>query len=211
MQAFNEYLAALRKNLAHGDSTEHTHRLALQRLIETVKPKVTVINEAQRIQCGAPDLTLRSGPTPLAHVETKDIGTNLDEVEKGRGPHGEQFKRYKEGLPNWLLTDYLRFDWFVGGEFRKSVVLAILDRDGKLHLVSGGAEALNHLFGALIEADVHTVETARELAKRMAGITHLLRGAIDGAFESGSHGVVAWLSQWLASFRETLIPELKSD
>lgn len=211
MQAFNEYLAALRKNLAQGDSTEHTHRLALQRLIETVKAKVTVINEAQRIQCGAPDLTLRSGPTPLAHIETKDIGTNLDEVEKGRGPHGEQFKRYKEGLPNWLLTDYLRFDWFVGGEFRKSVTLATLDRDGKLHPLPGGVDALNHLFGALTEADVHTVETARELARRMAGITHLLRGAIDGAFESGSHSVVAWLSQWLASFRETLIPELKTD
>jgi hypothetical protein len=58
MQAFSNYLAALRKNLAQGDSTEHTHRLALQQLVEAVTG-VTVINEAQRIKVGAPDLSLR--------------------------------------------------------------------------------------------------------------------------------------------------------
>ena len=70
MQAFTEYLVALRKNLAQGDSTEHTHRAALQRLVETVT-KVTVINEARRISCGAPDFSLRAGTTPLAHIETR--------------------------------------------------------------------------------------------------------------------------------------------
>ena len=42
-------------------------------------------------------------------------------MERGKGPHGEQFLRYRDGLPNWLLTDYLQFRWFVGGEKRLTV------------------------------------------------------------------------------------------
>jgi predicted helicase len=205
----SEYLAALRKNLAQGDATEHTHRAALQQMVESIASGVETINEAKRIACGAPDLTLRKGKTPLGHIETKDIGTPLDEVERGRGPHGEQFKRYKAGLPNWILTDYLRFDWFVGGEFRKTAVLATLGPNGKLKAEPGGAVAVEHLLHAMMESDVATVETAKELARRMAGITHILREMIENSYRAGSHEVVAWLSLWLASFRETLIPELK--
>jgi hypothetical protein len=45
----------------------------------------------------------------------------------------------------------------------------------------------------------------------MAGTTHLRRDLIDQSFKSGSPTVTAWLNQWLTSFRETLIPELKPD
>ena len=121
-------------------------------------------------------LTLRKGMTPLGHIETKDIGTPLDVVEHGRGPHGEQFKRYKAQLTNWVLTDYLRFDWFVGGELRKTAVLATLGPNGKLKSEPGGAVAVEHLLLAMMQPDVATVETAKELAKRMAGITQSLRG-----------------------------------
>ena len=207
----SEYLAALRKNLAQGDATEHTHRAALQRMVEAIAPGVATINEAKRIACGAPDITLRKGKTPLGHIETKDIGTSLDEVGRGRGPHGGQFKRYKAQLTNWILTDYLRFDWFVGGEFRKTAVLATLGPNGKLRAEPGGAVGVEHLLLAAMEPDVATVEKAKELARRMAGITQSLRDAINESHKAGSHEVVAWLSQWLASFRETLIPEMKEE
>ena len=211
MSAQAEYLATLKQNLAHGDSGEHTHRAALQKLVETLLPGVAAVNEAKKIECGAPDFSLRRGKTPLAHIETKDIGTDLSVVEKGKGPHGKQFLRYRNGLPNWILTDYLVFDWFVAGELRKRVSLARLDTSGKLKAESGGAEELDHLLHALVEDNVLTVESARELARRMAGITHLLRELIDQSFESGSTHVKSWLAQWLTSFRETLIPELKPD
>jgi predicted helicase len=211
MKEFNRYLSALKQNLAQGDATELTHRSALQRLVEELASGVSVVNEAKRSRCGAPDFSIRRGKVPVAHIETKDIGTDLDEVEKGKGPRGPQFKRYKEGLPNWILTDYLRFDWFVGGEFRKTARFAELEPDGKLRLVPGGVEAVQHLLAALVEPVIHTVVTARELAKRMASITHLLREAIDESFKTGSDPVIAWLNQWLASFRVTLLPELKAE
>jgi len=45
------------------------------------------------------DFIITRKKVPLGHIETKDIGTNLDEMERGKGPNGEQFVRYRDGLP----------------------------------------------------------------------------------------------------------------
>ena len=209
MQPYQEYLKTLKHNLTQGDSTEHTHRAALQALLKAIAPDVDSVNEAQRIACGAPDLSMRKGGSPIGHIETKDVGTNLDEVERGKGPHGKQFTRYKDGLPNWVLTDYVRFDWYVAGELRKSATLATLEGNNKLKAVPGGEEAVQELLRALLLQPAITIDNAKDLAKRMAGTTHLLREAIDSTFQHGSHADIAWLSHWVASFREVLIPELK--
>ena len=126
-----EYLAAIRKEHAAGDATEHTHRPALKTLLESAGKGITATNEPKRILCGSPDFQITRKGVPLGHVETKDIGTNLDEMERGKGPHGEQFIRYRDGLPNWLLTDYLQFRWFVGGEKRLTVRVGRVGRQGQ--------------------------------------------------------------------------------
>lgn len=210
MPPFQEYLKALKQNLSQGDSTEHTHRAALQTLLKAIAPGVDSVNEAQRIACGAPDLSMRKGAVPIGHIETKDIGTNLDEVEKGRGPHGKQFVRYRDGLPNWILTDYLRFDWYVAGEFRKRATLATLE-DGKLKPVTGGEAELSHLLESFLHQPAVTIDNAPGLAKRMAGTTHLLRESIESTFQHGSHSDITWLNHWVTSIRQVLIPELKED
>ncbi len=211
MRTFSDYLAALRANLGQGDSTEHTHGAALQHLLESEFKGYVAVNEAQRIACGAPDLSLRKGKVPVGHIETKDIGTNLDEVQRGKGPHGEQFKRYLGGLSNWVLTDYLEFRWYVAGDSkpRLTATLATLDGKNKLKVTPGGAEAVFCLLRGFLDQEAITVESAKELATRMAGITHLLREVIDRAFQAGTRSEKGWLYQWVASFRETLLPELK--
>jgi hypothetical protein len=118
-----DYLADLRKNLALGLATEHTHRPALKSLLESVGKGITATNEPKRIACGAPDFNVSRKTIPLGYVETKDIGTALGEMEKGRGPLADQFRRYLAGLPNWILTDYLEFLWYVGGEKRLTATL----------------------------------------------------------------------------------------
>ena len=89
MNAFAVYLAAIKKNRDHGDATEHTHRTALKILFEAVDKGIIATNEPTRILCGAPDFNITRKKVPLGHVESKDIGTNLDEIERGKGPHGD--------------------------------------------------------------------------------------------------------------------------
>jgi hypothetical protein len=147
MNAFQEYFRELRKNIEKGDSTEHTHRAALEALLEACGKDIDATNEPRRIACGAPDFNITRKGVPLGHVETKDVGVNLDEMEHGRGSHGEQFKRYS-ALPNWILTDYLEFRWYAAGEKRLTVRVADFDGKGLLKITPDGEEKLDQLLTA---------------------------------------------------------------
>ncbi|MBM4095007.1 MAG: DNA methyltransferase, partial [Planctomycetes bacterium] len=175
-------------------------------LLESAGKGITATNEPKRILCGSPDFQIVRKGVPLGHVETKDIGTNLDEMERGKGPHGEQFTRYRDALPNWLLTDYLQFRWFVGGAKRLTVRVAELDAKGKLKPLPDGERELAELLTAFFQQPALTVASARELAQRMAGMTRIIRDLIVSTFEHEKEQ--GWLHNWLAAFRDTLIPDL---
>jgi predicted helicase len=206
MTAFATYLAEIQKNLAHGDATEHTHRPALKKLLESAVSGIIATNEPVRIKCGAPDFRLTKNKVLVGHVETKDVGENLTAMEKGRPPSGEQFGRYRDGLPNWILTDYLEFRWYVSGEHRMTVRLAELGANGKLRSIPNGETELENLLKTFVTQKSLTIGTAKDLAKTMAGMTRIIRDQIINGLkfepEPGSlHG-------WLAAFRESLIPDL---
>jgi hypothetical protein len=201
------YLAEIGKNLSAGNATEHTHRPALKTLLDGFEAEITATNEPKRVLCGAPDFIVARRGAPLGHVETKDIGADLDEMMRGRGPHGEQFVRYRDGLSNWILTDYLRFHWIVGGEVRLTAILAEVDDEGAIKPLPDGEDKTTQLLAAFLNQSAPTVGTAKELARRMAGMTRIVRDLIVGAFEhEREHG---WLHNWLDAFRETLVPDLE--
>lgn len=206
MAAFTEYLREIKNNLERGDSTEHTHRPALKTLLEAIGKDVVATNEPRRIACGAPDFNITRKGVPVGHVETKDVDANLTEMERGKGPNGEQFTRYRDGLPNWILTDYLQFRWFVNGKKRLTVCVTELDAKGKIKPLPDGEEKLTQLLTAFFIQETLTVGTAKELAQRMAGMTRIIRDLIVKAFDHEKEQ--GWLHNWLTAFRETLIPEL---
>ena len=67
-------------------------------------------SDPKHIACGAPDFIVEKGKVPLGYVETKDVGADLDKVEKS-----DQMKRYLKALHNLILTDYVEFRWYVNG------------------------------------------------------------------------------------------------
>jgi predicted helicase len=204
--AIDVYRRQIEKELQAGNATEGSHRPALKALLESLYPGITATNEPKRLACGAPDFIITRKGVPLGHIETKDVGTNLDEMEHGKGPSGEQFIRYRDGLPNWVLTDYLEYRWYVAGERRLRARLAELDTKGKLRATVEGQQELSQLLDAFIRQEAPTVGTAKDLAERMAGTARLIRDLIIGAFEQEKEK--RWLHNWLAAFREVLIPDL---
>jgi hypothetical protein len=205
-----EYVAELRKNLAHGDATEHTYRPALKSVLESIGKNITATNEPKRIACGSPDFIITRKNVPLGHVETKDVGTPLAEIEKGKGPHGEQFKRYRDGLPNWILTDYLEFRWYVAGERRPlTAQLGTYDpKKKKIQIRAEGEDELDRLLEAFFKEPALTVESAKDLAARMAGMTRVVRDLIIATFTHGSAKDQKQLQNWITAFKEVLIPDL---
>ena len=201
-----EYLTRIEKAFQRGDATEHTYRAAFQELLQSLAD-VDATNEPKHAKCGAPDyvITRRKDGLTLGYVEAKDIGIDLAETEKT-----EQLRRYQAHLPNLLLTDYLEVRWFVQGERgmekRGSGALGRVTSSGKI--VSDPdeqAKALQLLRSFLAHKPVQ-INSASDLALRLAHLTHMVRDTIVEAFASGEES--SQLRDWREAFAETLLPEL---
>ncbi|RLC83671.1 MAG: DNA methyltransferase [Chloroflexi bacterium] len=199
-QPIKAYLGQIKHSLATGATTEHTHRPALAALLESTSPGVQVINEPRRIACGAPDLGVLKNRLMVGHVEAKDIGASLDAVE--RSP---QLGRYRQALDNLILTDYVEFRWYVGGDLRRSARLARWD-GGRLKTERGGAQALAGLLADFVAHAPQPIGTPRELAERLARLAHLIREIIVTAFETGQAS--DFLQGWRAAFAKILVADL---
>ncbi len=198
---FNEYIKNLQKNLSTGAATEHTHRPALKTLLEAIGDGVLATNEPKRVECGAPDYILTRANTPIGSIEAKDIGINLDKEERS-----EQLARYRDGLHNLILTDYLEFRWYVWGEHRQTARLATVTRDGKIKRSKNGIEEVHDLLQKFFAEEVPTVGTPKELAQRMAALARMICNLIEETFKCESEEGA--LHTQLKAFREALIPEL---
>ena len=202
---FSNYLSEIEKTLLAGNATEHTYRPALKKLLEAVGGTVTATNEPRREECGAPDyvvsLQTKHGPLTIGYVEAKDVGAPLDEVERS-----EQLKRYRAYLPNLILTDYLEFRWYVEGKPRSAARLDWVESTGKLKRNKDGLQAVAQLLRAFLEHKPTPINNPRELAKRMARLTHMIRDIIIDAIEGGLASNT--LRDLRSAFAQALIPDL---
>ena len=168
------YLQQLAAERSGGRATEHSFRPALKTLVEALGgDSITATNEPTRVACGAPDFIVERGGVPIGHIECKKIGADLDEAERS-----EQLLRYRAGLPNLILTDYLRFRWFRDGELRMKEVQLSRPEPGEQQILRGNGSALKAMFDGFFAAEPPVVENPDELAKRMAALAHLLREGV---------------------------------
>ena len=178
-QALRAYRQALRQTHDSGQATEHSYRPAFKSLIEALGGDGSeAINEPTRIKAGAPDFIVQRRGVPIGHIECKDIGENLDTAERS-----DQLKRYREALPNLILTDYLEFRWYAEGELRETARLGRFDSGGAYTAESGGGDAVRALLDTFFAADHATIDDPADLARRMAGKTRLLRDTIRRILE----------------------------
>ncbi|MCB9422166.1 MAG: DNA methyltransferase [Ardenticatenaceae bacterium] len=184
-----------------GNATEHTHRPTLKTLLEAIEPQITATNEPKQIACGAPDyIVTRSGFT-VGYIEAKDVGKALNDIERS-----EQLKRYRRALGNLILTDYLEFRWYVDGELRQEARLARPQAGGKLKTEKEGSEAVATLLQNFLAHETEAVNTPKELAERMARLTHIIRDIIITAFETGQESNL--LQGWREAFAQVLIADM---
>jgi predicted helicase len=194
------YLASLQKELQRGDATEHTHRSALKALIESAAPGLLATNEPKATQReNKPDYIVRRGSSVIGFVEAKDVDKDLKATLKTA-----QLKRYREALPNLLLTNYLDFVWFVGGEMRMEISLGHLNG---LHITPAkdAPERWGELIASFLAEITPTVDSPTQLAKNLAGQTRLLRDLSLELLLAGD----ADLQEQEQSFRALLVPDLK--
>ena len=205
MCIFENYVNNIQTNLQAGNSTEHTHRPALQNLVQSFAQGVIATNEPKRIACGAPDYIVTRSHIPLGYIEAKDVGKCLNKIEKD-----SQIKRYLGSLNNLIVTDYLEFRWFFNGEKRLAVKLANnITGNRKLKLEPQGAEQLTQLLNGFLTVESPIINTPKELAQIMARQAQLIRDLICQALKQDSEN--SELRSQLKSFREVLLRDLTNE
>jgi len=204
-----EYISTVNQKYRAGNATEHTYRGALEQLMQSLLPKLRIVNEPKREKCGAPDyIASRKDGMPVFYIEAKDIGDNdLD----GRNPHGhkEQFSRYKQALDYIIFTDYLDFHLYEHGEFVDSVRIAEVKGD-KIVAVKENEEKFLNLIEHVGNNAIQRITSASRLAKLMAGKARLLENIIEQAMndDTESYANDNLRGQYQA-FKDVLIQELK--
>ncbi|GAB3306773.1 type ISP restriction/modification enzyme [Luteimonas notoginsengisoli] len=202
LEAMRNYLASVEQALKTGQAGEHTHRPALEALLEALGgPAVDAINEPRQIKCGAPDFIIVRGTVPLGHVEAKDVGLDLVKLERG-----EQLTRYRESLGNLVFTDYLSFRWYLDGELRLTADLPRPAANGRIRWSDDAAAATMQLLDQFLLADIPLKSTPQDLAIRMAGLGKLIRSLIGQTFKA--EGEQGELHGQLQAFRKVLIESL---
>jgi hypothetical protein len=200
MQAVQTYLAKLTKALAKHDATEHTHRPALQALMEASLPGLEATNEPKTQQReNKPDYVIRRHNVVIGCVEAKDVGLDLKRVIKSA-----QIKRYLEALPNLIVTNYLDFVWFVEG--KETLRVSLGDFDGTRITPASDANAQwQNFFTSFCQQVSHTLSSPNQLAHALAGQTRLLRDLVMELTASGD----ADLHGQYDAFKTLLVPELQ--
>lgn len=198
---FAEYHHSIEQTLSAGHATEGSHYPALKLLLESLCLGLSATSLPSRIECGAPDFVVTKGSATIGYMEAKDIGASLDGAE-----HSEQLRRYLKGLPNLVLTNYLDFRWYVNGERRSAGSLGVATKEGKVKRDKVGLEAVGRLLSDFLAHQAIGVGTPRELAQRMARLSHLIREGVIEAFEKQLASTL--LHDIHRAFRDTLIPDL---
>ena len=202
IDVISRYLREVEGLLVGGQATEHTYRPALKALLESFAHGIAATNEPRRVRCGSPDFVITRAQTPLGYVEAKDVGVNLDDAERT-----EQLRRYLDGLGNFILTDYLEFRWYEGGESRMAARLARVATKGNLRKEPDGPEQLAKLMDHFFSSAMPCLGGPKDLAGRMAALARLLRDVIRGAFDDEDKGGA--LHGQMEGFRKVLLHDLE--
>jgi type I restriction-modification system DNA methylase subunit len=194
---FDTYIQSIQNNLQLG--SERTHYPTFKNLLDNQVASVEAIIEEKGNKAGVPDFTIRRRDLLVGYVEAKDVGLDLNPVEKT-----EQLQRYKESLNgNLILTNYLEFRWYVEGKVRLTAVLA--EKTGNEITLCNPDKTIELLEGFLNYSGA-AINSPEDLAKQMARLTKSILLATEAALqienESGE------LHQLKRGFNEILLPDL---
>ena len=192
----DDYLKAIQKNLEKG--SERTHYPALKALLDRPDHDIEAVIEEKGNKAGIPDFTVKQRQFVVGYVEAKEIGIDLDQIEKT-----EQLKRYLESFTNLVLTNYLEFRWYINGQRRLKESLA--DRSGdKLQIKN--ERKVSALLDQFIHYSGEVIHSPEDLAQQMARLTKAIRLATSTALEQEDQA--GELHQLKQGFREVLLPDL---
>ncbi|WP_283803876.1 type ISP restriction/modification enzyme [Campylobacter jejuni] len=201
------------KDISTNDK-EHTHRTALQNLLQAIKDnqdkqnKISIKQEPNNDKegRGAPDFLITKDFLTLGYIENKRVNANLDNIIKS-----DQILKYTKLSPNIILTDYLRFILLSLNDKNeiiicKEVKICSLDEIKSViknqSLLETKTKELNELFAIFFSKIPNPINSALDFANHLSLRTRILK---DELLLSSKNEILLSLFN---TFKETLYKEL---
>ncbi|EIE0764188.1 type ISP restriction/modification enzyme [Campylobacter jejuni] len=201
------------KDISTNDK-EHTHRTALQNLLQAIKDnqdkqnKISIKQEPNNDKegRGAPDFLITKDFLSLGYIENKRVNANLDNIITS-----DQILKYTKLSPNIILTDYLRFILLSLNDKNeiiicKEVKICSLDEIKSIvknqSLLDTKTQELNELFSIFFSKIPNPINSALDFANHLSLRTRILK---DELLLSSKNETLLSLFN---TFKETLYKEL---
>ncbi|EPO9740789.1 type ISP restriction/modification enzyme [Campylobacter jejuni] len=201
------------KDISTNDK-EHTHRTALQNLLQVIKDnqdkqnKISIKQEPNNDKegRGAPDFLITKDFLTLGYIENKRVNANLDNIITS-----DQILKYTKLSPNIILTDYLRFILLSLNDKNeiiicKEVKICSLDEIKSIvknqSLLDTKTQELNELFSIFFSKIPNPINSALDFANHLSLRTRILK---DELLLSSKNETLLSLFN---TFKETLYKEL---
>jgi hypothetical protein len=203
----NDYINTINQRYKLGNATEHTFRGDLQQLLESLVPNIRATNEPKRQKCGAPDYSITIGEIEVGNIEAKDIGDKDLEGKKKTG-NQEQFDRYRKGIPNLIITDYIDFHFYTDGVLNAKISIGKIE-NGTITAIPENFDQFYNLFKNFTEVISQTIKSPTRLAEMMAGKANLMAYYVEKSLdEDDETGTLSNLKKQMLSFKKMLISDI---
>ncbi len=174
-----KYITQITNEYNTGTATEHSYRGHLKELLESLDENIIAINEPKRVKAGAPDylIATKDEHIEIGHIEAKDIGKDIHSKT-----YNEQFSRYKKGLENLIITDYMEFVFYKDADEYTKVKIASL-QDGKIVSHPENFKEFINLIKDFTSYVGQSITSASKLAIMMAAKAKLMADVMLKALE----------------------------
>jgi predicted helicase len=202
--AVSDYFNELSSKFKTGQAGEHAYRPAFEKLIKGIDSKINPMNDPKRSEHGAPDFVFIRGAVTAGYTETKDIGEDLDKVEKS-----DQMKRYF-GYSNLILTDYLEFRFFKNGSRANEPIVIGMQKGMDLVAYPERFAELANTLSDFLQGVPEPITSGKRLAEIMGGKAHRIRDNVQRFLGSDSEKN-AELLRIYETIKRLLVHDLSTD
>jgi type I restriction-modification system DNA methylase subunit len=204
------YFKDIHKIYTDGNFREESFYPCLKRLIEDCSKLyqsqvgVNVLVAPRKTEAGIPDFRAGKNGEIVGYIEAKSPDTNLEEVEDS-----EQLKRYRDSLPNLILTNLLEFRLFRHGspidkvQVGRQFTLRSLKSPPSPEKLDSFYELLENFFSFSTPKIQKSSDLSVELAKKTRFLEHILQEELSRDNEE--------VTRFYKAFQEELIETLAKE
>jgi predicted helicase len=176
MTEFEKYFKSLQSQKI-SDITEHSHRPALQDLVESLAgAKIKVLHEPKREgKFGSPDFKITHTESIIGYIENKKIDENLNKILES-----PQIKKYQSLSDNILITNYIEWIWLREGKTQQRETLCFLNdiENKKAKLDSTKVSSVEKLIKSFFSQAPKEIADVKLLAEALAARARLLKDSL---------------------------------